>query len=113
MTITTDGVVAVASGILVVFAVIGLAVRLVLLPYLRDHLVTPVAEVREQVKNTHESNLREDIDSVSGQITDLSDSVRRARIEDRQRWREHLAYSATIVERLERLEQRAGRPDDN
>jgi uncharacterized membrane-anchored protein len=112
MTITTDGIVAVSSGLLVVFAVLGLAVRLVLLPYLRDHLVTPVAEVREQVKNTHESNLREDIDSVSDQITDLTESVRRARIEDRQRWREHMSYSATIVERLERLE-RARRPDDN
>lgn len=112
MDITTDGIVAACSGLLVVFAFIGIVARFVLLPYLREHLVTPVAEVREQVKNTHESNLREDIDSVSEQITDLNDSVTRARIEDRQRWREHLAYSATIVDRLERLE-RAKRPDDN
>jgi ABC-type transport system involved in cytochrome bd biosynthesis fused ATPase/permease subunit len=112
VTVTIEGVLAACTTLLAVSAVLGLVVRLVLLPYLRDHLVTPVAEVREQVKNTHESNLREDIDGLAGRMDRLADSFDQARREDRQRWREHMAYSASIAERIERLE-RQRRPDDN
>jgi hypothetical protein len=103
VTVTIEGVLAACTTLLAVSAVLA---------YLRDHLVTPVAEVREQVKNTHESNLREDIDGLAGRMDRLADSFDQARREDRQRWREHMAYSASIAERIERLE-RQRRPDDN
>lgn len=41
---------------------IGLAVRMILIPYLRTHLVAPMAVVRDQVKNSHDLNLRDDLD---------------------------------------------------
>lgn len=112
MTITAEGIFAASAGLLSVFAILGLAVRLILLPYLRTHLVNPVAEVREQVKNTHESNLREDVDRINFRVGKLTDSFESARVEDRQWRREHMAYSASVADRLERLEQ-AQRPDDN
>lgn len=43
MTITTDGIVAACAGLLTISAVIGLAVRFILVPYLRAALVEPMA----------------------------------------------------------------------
>jgi hypothetical protein len=37
-------------------AIIGLLVRLMLLPYLREHLVEPVREVKQQVTENHHEN---------------------------------------------------------
>lgn len=62
MTVTTDGILAALGFIVTLSVVIGLGVRLILLPYLRDNLVKPVDVIRDQVKNTHSSNLRDDID---------------------------------------------------
>ncbi|MBB3041230.1 hypothetical protein [Nocardioides soli] len=38
------------------FAILGVLVRLVLLPYLREHLIAPVKQVEKQVSENHHSN---------------------------------------------------------
>ena len=56
--------------------VIGIAVRLILLPYLREHLVKPMGVVKEQVKNSHGTNLRDDLDNTRDDINALRADVR-------------------------------------
>jgi len=129
MTITTDGIVAFCSAFIAISVVIGMVVRLALVPYLQTHLIKPVAEVRHEVKNTHSTNLRQDIDGVTDQLTALTEAFAQVRIEqegvrlavvseqqkvraaldqarreDAQWRREHLAYSETVSSRLEAVE---------
>jgi hypothetical protein len=119
-TFDTQGIEAFCRTVIAVTAVVGLIVRFVLLPYLKEHLVRPVSEVREQVKNTHETNLREDLDDIGKTMDRVRDEqalvraeLQRARSEDRQWRREHLAYSDSIANRLERVELKLKIDDEN
>jgi hypothetical protein len=57
-------------------AILGIVVRVILLPYLREHLVEPMGVVKEQVKNSHDANLRDDLDSTRDDINALRADVR-------------------------------------
>lgn len=84
---------------------IGLAVRFVLLPWLRDHLTGPVDEVRRQVtENRHKHTpptLPDRIDDVATDVHALA-RVLEGHLESSDRWLEH------TVERLTTLEARLG-----
>lgn len=69
--------VAVLAGALVSMSVlVGLAVRFVLVPYLRDHLVRPVQETHRQV-TPHPTRAHEDIPTIVDRLDDLTDAVNR------------------------------------
>lgn len=55
-------------------ALIGLAVRFILLPYLREHLIEPVKETRKQVTVNHHSS---ETPTVLDRIDDVSQQVHR------------------------------------
>jgi len=54
---------------------VGLAVRFVLMPYLRDHLVKPMKQVEKQVSENHHSNkvptVLDRIDDVQKAVNDM------------------------------------------
>lgn len=58
------------------FGLIGLGVRYALLPWLREHLVNPVSEVKKQVTENQHANevptIPDRIDDVSQQVFDSS-----------------------------------------
>ena len=56
--------------------IVGIVVRVILLPYLREHLVKPMGVVKEQVKNSHGTNLRDDLDNTRDDINALRADVR-------------------------------------
>lgn len=64
----------VAGTILSVCALIGLAVRVALVPYLRDTLVRPVQETHRQVTQNRHANPEP---TVLDRIDDVHDAVRR------------------------------------
>lgn len=75
MPITIDLILAACAGVLTVSAAVGLAVRFILLPYLREHIArpvarleAPVAETRDHVANDHATNLREDVDELDRKL---------------------------------------------
>jgi len=59
--------------LLTVFAVLGLLVRYVLLPYLREHLIAPVKQVEKQVTENHHSN---ETPTVLDRLDDVQQEVR-------------------------------------
>lgn len=95
------GILAAAStAALGVLTILGLVVRFVLLPYLREHLVQPVQETHKQVTENHHSNDRptvlDRIDDVSGQVAENTRETRAlARMFDG-----HLDWSQHEVDRL-------------
>lgn len=112
------GLIAAALGILVSFSIlVGILVRLMLLPWLREHLVEPVRETRKQVTENHHSNPRP---TVLDRIDDVAQQIARARGEVAENTREtramarmfdgHLEWSQHEVDRLwaawERLAER-------
>jgi hypothetical protein len=70
-------------------AVLGLLVRYLLLPYLREHLVRPVAQVKKQVTENHHSNahptVMDRIDDVHTEVRTLG-SLWEAHMEWSDRW---------------------------
>ena len=56
--------------------IVGIVVRVILLPYLREHLVKPMGVVKEQVKNSHGTNLRDELDNTRDDINALRADVR-------------------------------------
>ncbi len=60
--------------------VIGLAVKFVLMPYLRDHLVTPMKQVEKQVSENHHSNkvptVLDRIDDVQQAVDDMRSEIK-------------------------------------
>ncbi len=77
--VSTSDVGVFTSATLGVLALVGLAVRFVLVPYLREHLVRPVQETHRQVtQNRHESReptVVDRIDDVLGEVRRLADST--------------------------------------
>lgn len=71
-----DVAVASLSAVLGFLTLAGLATRYVLLPYLKEHLIKPVAETRNQVTVNHHSSptptVLDRIDDVSQQVHQLS-----------------------------------------
>lgn len=66
-----------AATALTVLGILGLAVRFVLLPYLRDHLVGPVKEVQKQVTENHHATpeqptLPDKLDDLATQLRALA-----------------------------------------
>lgn len=84
--------VSVLTGLL---GLVGLAVRYVLLPYLKEHLIEPVKETNKQVTvNTHAS----DSPTVLDRIDDVSQQIRvLARMFDG-----HLSWSQAEVKRIDK-----------
>ena len=78
--------------------VIGIAVRLILLPYLREHLVKPMGVVKEQVKNSHGTNLRDDLDNTRDDINALRADVRSVS----EQIKGHITWSERWVKVIER-----------
>lgn len=110
MTLTTDLVLAFCSGTLAVFAVLGLAVRFVLLPYLRTHVTEPMVEVRDNVSNDHEVNFRDEVtgidvkvDALIVAVTRLETTLTLTRAADEQTHRDTWAA-------INRLRDQRGRP---
>lgn len=87
---------------LAALTIAGLAVRYLLMPYLRDHLVKPVEQVRKQVSENGHANeeptvldrIAEVKEDVAGVKTDIGAVVR---VVD-----EHLAYSDRWTHLMER-----------
>jgi hypothetical protein len=76
---TAAGVGVVTSAILGVFAVVGLVVRYVLLPYLRDQVVKPVQETHRQVTPHDrppdaEPTIVDRLDDVQSELRDLRET---------------------------------------
>jgi hypothetical protein len=92
-----------------VIVFVGLAVRFVLVPYLRDHLVQPVQEVKRQVtENSHanaEPTLPDLIDDVRGEVRALS-RVLEGHMSSSDRWLD------VVMDKLHGLERAvpAGKP---
>lgn len=106
MVITIEGVAIVLGITLTICTLVGVWVRALLIPYLRVHLVQPVAEVRDQVANTHKTNLRADLDGMRNDIRELKKSQDRAKHQAAKEWAEHRAYSETVAIRLGKVEHR-------
>ena len=77
MTITTDLITGFVGATLGICTLIGLGVRFVLVPYLRRHIADPVEAVREQVQNSHSTNLRHDVDGVDDKVKKVDVRVER------------------------------------
>ena len=91
--------------ILATAAVVGLVGKWILLPYLREHLVKPVAHVREQVQNSHSTNLRDDIDALRSSVDEAVTEARAARVEMRAvaaMYEGHVQWSERWVALMER-----------
>lgn len=65
--------------VLVLCTLTGLAVRFVLMPYLRDHLVKPMKQVEKQVTENHHSNPKptvlDRIDDVQTEVKGLGEQM--------------------------------------
>lgn len=70
---------------------IGLAVRMILVPYLRVHLIDPIDGVLAEVKNSHQINLRDDLDEKHAQTNARLDELN-TRLDDLE-----LGHTRTIV----------------
>lgn len=95
-----DVIAAALSAVLLAFTLAGLAVRYVLLPYLREHLIAPVKETNKQVTENHHSNpnptVLDRIDDVSHQVAENTTETRAlARMFDG-----HLDWSQREVDRI-------------
>lgn len=84
-------------GTMVTLCVIaGLAVRFILMPYLRDHLLAPVQETHKQVTENHHAN--DEQPTVLDRIADVSTDVQAvARVMD-----EHMRWSDRWTDLIER-----------
>jgi hypothetical protein len=64
------------TAVTLAFGLVGLAVRYALLPWLREHLVIPVNQVKKQVTENHHANetptIPDRIDDVAVQVFDAS-----------------------------------------
>lgn len=100
MSTLVEIVVGVLSGVVLLFSLIGLGVRFVLLPYLKEHLIEPVQETNKQVTVNHHSSAEptvlDRIDDVRLQVKDVhAEVVTVARMFDG-----HLDWSQDEVDKL-------------
>ena len=99
---TRDATTFLLGTFLTICVIVGLAVRYVLVPYLRDHLIGPVRETHKQVTENHHQS--PDTPTLPDRIEDVAVDVRAlTRVMD-----EHLRWSdrwTSLYER--RLDQLA------
>lgn len=94
-TSTREAITWTLGTIVTVCVIIGLAVKFVLMPYLREHLITPVKQVEKQVSENHHSNAQP---TVLDRIDDVQQSVKAvARVLEG-----HMEWSEQWVELIER-----------
>lgn len=100
---TRDGITWVLGTLISLSVLTGLAVRFVLLPWLRDHLTDPVREVQRQVTENHHKHtpptLPDRIDEVSTDVKALA-QVLEGHLESGDRWLEY------VVDALRNLNSR-------
>lgn len=81
---------------------VGLLTRFVLIPYIKEHVVSPMQDVRRQVTENHHTNpvptVLDRIDDVSQQIKEWGEESR----ELRRQVDEHMSWSARWVDLIER-----------
>ena len=90
------------TSLVTVSVLIGLAVKLVLMPYLREHLIAPMAQVKKQVTENHHEN---DEPTLPDRIEDVGKDVHRARDDVRALARvfdQHLNFSDRWTDLIER-----------
>lgn len=109
---TRDGITWVLGTLISLSVLAGLAVRFVLLPWLREHLMQPVDEVRRQVSENHHKHtpptLPDRIDALGLDVKALA-RVLEGHLESGDEWLEHITSSlSTIRERVAALEGRVG-----
>ena len=107
---TRDGITWVLGTLVSLCLLAGLAVRYVLLPWLRDHISDPVREVRRQVSENHHKHtpptLPDRIEELSTDVHSLT-RVLEGHLESGDRWLEHITERLSIIsERVERVERR-------
>ena len=99
--------------------IIGLVVKFVLMPYLREHLVKPMKQVEKQVSENHHSNKKP---TVLDRIDDVQRSVEEMRTEMKgmaSMYEGHITWSEKWVNLVEReldfviglIEQHHGKQD--
>jgi hypothetical protein len=83
--------------------VVGLAVRFILMPYLREHLIDPMKQVKKQVTENHHSNQNptvldriDDVQSLVEEIRDMQNGYMALTAE----FAKHLNWSEAEVSRL-------------
>lgn len=90
---TREGVTWVLGTLISLCVLAGLAVRFVLLPWLRDHLTGPVRDVQRQVSENHHKHtpptLPDRIDSLSTDVNSLT-RVLEGHMATGDRWLEHI-----------------------
>lgn len=90
---TRDAITWVIGTALGLLMLAGLAVRYVLIPYLRDHLVQPVADVHKQVTENHHANAQptmlDRIDDVHTEVRALA-KVMDGHLDASDRWLDHI-----------------------
>jgi len=74
---------ALVAGLIGVCTLIGLAVRWVLLPYMRDQIVRPLRQINKQVAPTDADWSAEPMPTVMGQLEEVVQEVRQTRAENR------------------------------
>jgi hypothetical protein len=97
------------TAVIALLALLGMAVRFVLLPYLRDNLVRPVDEVHKQVTENHHRN---DEPTLPDRIEDVHDEVRalsqvlNGHLESGERWMELYDRELELVKERQQLVER-------
>ena len=97
-----DTITWVLSTLITASIIIGLAVRLILMPYLRDHLIKPMAQVKRQVSENHHHNSEP---TVLDRIDDVGTAVARNGAETKALARvfdQHLTFSDRWIDLIER-----------
>jgi hypothetical protein len=100
---TRDTITWVLATIISCSVVVGLAVRFILMPYLREHLIDPMRQVKKQVTENHHSNTRptvldrlDDVQTLVEEIRDMQTGYMTLTGE----FAKHLNWSEVEVSRL-------------
>lgn len=105
-TSTREAITWTLGTIVTVCVIIGLAVRFVLMPYLREHLITPVKQVEKQVTENHHSNAQptvlDRIDDVQSSVEAVAQGLEESRV-DRIALRASLDEAQTEREVLKQM----------
>lgn len=92
--------------IIALFTVLGLIVKFVLVPYLKEHLVDPMKQVEKQVSENHHSNevptVLDRIDDVSKAVTSLRDELKTEVRVLASMYEGHMEWSDRWVKLIER-----------
>lgn len=99
----------ICGAVMSLFGVLGIVWK-VALPWLREQLARPVAEIKEQVANTHSTNLRSDLDVLRDLILAVDAKASRIGIQLDAHLLTAAGIDASTQARLIRLEERDRTP---